>query len=224
MNGVSLCARCGLERSSGGANRITRRAALVGLLSSGFLAKLLLGAVAVAAVGGVAATMPRTTPYAPFEAAATTQTLLQVNVPVKPEALAATEEAMPATEALVENVHEYAMALQMWGDCVSEAARGHSGTSFDPKTACGETPAAAAYGFSDRRPSALVKADEKAADKDETDDAAETKADEKAEAAETKADEKAADKDEKAEAAETKADEKAADKDEDRAEEPDKTD
>ena len=178
MNGVSLCARCGLERSSGGANRITRRAALVGLLSSGFLAKLLLGAVAVAAVGGVAATMPRTTPYAPFEAAATTQTLLQVNVPVKPEALAATEEAMPATEALVENVHEYAMALQMWGDCVSEAARGHSGTSFDPKTACGETPAAAAYGFSNRRPSALVKADEKA------------------EAAETKADEKAADKDE----------------------------
>ncbi len=155
--------------------------------------------------------MPRDTPSAPFEAAATAQTLLQANVPVKPEALAATEEAMPATEALVENVHEYATALQMWGDCVSEAARDHSGTSFDPKTACGETPAAAAYGFSDRRPSALVKADEKA-------DAAETKADEKADAAE-----RAPNKDETAEAkAEDRADETETKTD--KPDKPDKTD
>ncbi len=45
---------------------------MLGLLSSGFLAKMLLGTVALAAVGGVAVTMPRVAPNAPIETVAAT--------------------------------------------------------------------------------------------------------------------------------------------------------
>ena len=61
MQGLTLCARCGLERSSGRRGTVRRghRAVLLGLLSSGFLAKMVVGAVALAAVGGVAVAIPR---------------------------------------------------------------------------------------------------------------------------------------------------------------------
>jgi hypothetical protein len=144
MQGVSFCARCGLERSSGGTNRISRRTALLGILSSGFLAKMVLGAVAVTALGGVAVSLPHETADAPIGPPASTQTLLQTDTaPVETDLV----EPLPAGDALLERVHAYVESVQQWGDCVSDAAREHSGGPFDPKTTCGTTPAAAEHGL-----------------------------------------------------------------------------
>ena len=144
MQGVSFCARCGLERSSGGTNRISRRTALLGIFSSGFLAKMVIGAVAVAALGGVAVSLPHEAADAPIGAPASTQTFLHTDT-----ALVETDlvEPLPADDALLERVHAYVESVQQWGDCVSDAARKHSGEPFDPKTTCGPTPAAAEHGL-----------------------------------------------------------------------------
>ena len=137
MQGVSLCARCGLERSSGGTNHLSRRTALLGILSSGFLAKMVLGAVAVAAAGAVAVSLPYEAADAPFVNPAATEILLQTETPlIETEVV----ETLPAN-ALLERVSAYVESVQQWSDCVSNAAREHSGGPFDPKEACGDTPA-----------------------------------------------------------------------------------
>ena len=143
MQGISLCARCGLERSSGGTSRVSRRMALLGILSSGFLAKMVLGAVAVAAVGGVVVS-GNGNAGAPPATTATAQTLLQTQAPVLAADLV---PSISADDALVERVYEYADAVQRWGDCVSAAAREHSGGPFDPKATCGATPDATEHGL-----------------------------------------------------------------------------
>ena len=144
MQGVSFCARCGLERSSGGTNRISRRTALLGILSSGFLAKMVLGAVAVTALGGVAVSLPHETADAPIGPPASTQTLLQTDTaPVETDLV----EPLPADDALLERVHAYVESVQQWGDCVSDEARKHSGGPFDPKTVCNDMPAASEHGL-----------------------------------------------------------------------------
>ncbi len=80
-------------------------------------------------------------------------------------------------DALVERVQEFSAAVQTWGECMSEAARDHSGGPFDPKTSCGEAPTATDHGLADERPPGLIKAADKAEDKatkttDKTDDKA----------------------------------------------------
>ena len=144
MQGVSVCGRCGLERSSRGTNHMSWRTALLGILSSGFLAKMLLGAVAVAAFGGVAVSLPADAPEAP---PASAQTLLQTDAPFVETDLV---QPVLADDALLERVHAYVASVQEWGDCVSEAARDHSGERFDPKEACGDTPIAATHGLDSR--------------------------------------------------------------------------
>jgi hypothetical protein len=144
MQGLTLCAKCGLERSSGGTNRIRLRTALLGMLSSGFLAKMLIGAVAVAAMGGVAVSGLRQAAEPPTGATATTQTFLQTEASLLDLDLV---ESVRAGDAFVERVHEYVEAVEQWGDCVSVAARDHSGGPFDPEAACGETPMAAEHGL-----------------------------------------------------------------------------
>ena len=144
MQGLTLCAKCGLERSSGGTNRIRLRTALLGILSSGFLAKMLIGAVAVAAVGGVAVSVPRQAAEPPTGATATTQTVLQTDASLLDLDLV---ESVPADDAFLERIHEYVEAVEQWGDCVSVAARDHSGGPFDPNAACGEMPMAAERGL-----------------------------------------------------------------------------
>ena len=143
MQGVSLCARCGLERSSGGTNHITRRTALLGILSSGFLAKMVLGAVAVASAGAVAVSRPAEPADAPMVNPTATQTLLQSEAPlIETEVV----ETLPPN-ALLERVSAYAESVQKWGECVSDAAREHSGGPFDPKEACDDMPAASEHGL-----------------------------------------------------------------------------
>ena len=116
--------------------------ALLGILSSGFLAKMLLGAVAVAAVGGVVASANGNA-GAPSATTATAQTLLQNEAPLAADL----PPLISADNALVERIFEYADAVQQWGDCVSAAAREHSGGPFDPKATCGATPDAIEHGL-----------------------------------------------------------------------------
>jgi hypothetical protein len=143
MQGVSLCARCGLERSSGGTNHLSRRTALLGILSSGFLAKMVLGAVAVAAAGAVAVSRPAEPADAPIVSPAATEILLQTEAPlIETEVV----ETLPSN-VLLERVSAYVESVQEWGECVSDAAREHSGEPFDPKEACDDMPAASEHGL-----------------------------------------------------------------------------
>lgn len=147
MQGVSVCARCGLERSSSGKNRRSLRAAVLGLFSSGFLAKMLLGAVAMAAVGGVAVSMPS----GESASTTTTQAVLQPADPVTAtEAVVSMVEGTQAADTVVARAHAYAEAVETWGQCVAAAARDHSGEAFDLKVTCGDTPTAADHGLDNR--------------------------------------------------------------------------
>jgi hypothetical protein len=124
---------------------------LLGLFSSGFVAKMLVGAVAVAAVGGVAAgvtAQPRSRP-------APTPTVAPSFVPAD----AATPPTAP--DELIELVNEFVDDVRAWGDCVSAAAQDHDAGAFDPKVACGETPTASDHGLNDGRLPLPDKADDK---------------------------------------------------------------
>jgi vacuolar-type H+-ATPase subunit H len=178
MQGISLCARCGLERSTGGTNGISRRTALLGILSSGFLAKMLLGAVALAAVGGgVAVSGPPRVADAPSGATATTPSFLQTEANLVNPGIIASSVAPETLDDLVEQANSYARALRSWGDCVSSAARDYQGGAFDPHAACGETPSSSDYGLDSpqllkvekestvQADQAIAKATEKAVDK-----------------------------------------------------------
>lgn len=123
---------------------------------------MVVGAVALAAVGGVAVSLPSQDP-------ATTSTTIQSTAPEGgPAVLVASED--PTDERLVEQVLLYAAEVQAWGECVSATARTHSGGAFDPAETCGESPKAAAHGLGGDRSMAnsedrAAKADEKAAQK-----------------------------------------------------------
>ena len=162
VSGTSFCASCGLHQFSGGHSataqprqRRTRRAAILGLFSSGFLLKMLLGAVAVAAVGGVAAsTMMQ--PNAPqLLSPATT---LAVAPTVDSTVITTAGDATPVTvESEVESpngdtsqraaAEAYVAAVQEWANCVAEAASDHSGERFDPMAACPNKPSPQDHGF-----------------------------------------------------------------------------
>jgi hypothetical protein len=131
---------------------------LFGLFSSGFLAKTLAGAVALAAVGGVAATMPREPAGVPTQTSTTTQALVGAETPLAVSGtLVPTEMDTSAAEVLVQRAYEYARELQGWGECVSAAARNHPGGPFDPVQACGEAPAAADHGLGQEQAPGLTK-------------------------------------------------------------------
>jgi hypothetical protein len=104
---------------------------------------MVLGAVAVAAAGAVAVSLPYEAADAPFVNPAATEILLQTETPlIETEVV----ETLPAN-ALLERVSAYVESVQQWSDCVSNAAREHSGGPFDPKEACGDTPAASEHGL-----------------------------------------------------------------------------
>ncbi|MDR9450556.1 MAG: hypothetical protein RI637_04990 [Acidimicrobiia bacterium] len=131
---------------------------------------MVVGAVALAAVGGVAANLPGQAP------AATPPTIQPMAPGGGPAVLVAGED--PTHERLIEQVLLYATEVEAWGECVSAAARIHSGEAFDPAEACGESPKAAAHGLGGDRSNPedrAAKADETAAQKaaqadDEADD------------------------------------------------------
>jgi hypothetical protein len=117
--------------------------ALVGLLSSGLLIKMMLGSVAFAAVGSwaaaaVLAPAPTSTPPV-----VETQTNVVDEAPaVIGEPALQVEPAMTIDEIVSEaneqaaRAHDMATAVKEWADCVSAAAVEHRGGAFDPKSAC----------------------------------------------------------------------------------------
>jgi hypothetical protein len=131
---------------------------LLGLFSSGFLAKVLAGAVALAAVGGVAVTMPREPVGVPTQTSTTTQALVEAETSSGASGTSSPPETeTPTADVLVQRAHDYARDMQEWGKCVSAEARDHSGGSFDPVQACGETPTAADHGLGQEQAPGLAK-------------------------------------------------------------------
>ncbi len=152
--GTSFCASCGLHQySSGGLapgavslpGPRSHRAAIVGIFSSGFLLKMLMGAVALATVGGVTASLqsdPVAASSSPPPAAATVVPNL---VPSTIAAVVPIDSDTEVPDAVVDPTrgsdqvaaaHEYVAAVQAWADCVSEAASTHSRGTFDPVAVC----------------------------------------------------------------------------------------
>jgi hypothetical protein len=139
MQGVSLCARCGIERSSAEPTplRRTRRAVIFGLLSSGFLTKMALGTVALAAAGGIAVSLP-VVEQAPI--------VVEASVPSEVPGAQVVNGPNDADET-VRHAEEFAAEVRSWGQCVAEAASEHSGGAFDPVEACGPTPSPDDHGL-----------------------------------------------------------------------------
>lgn len=178
VSGTSFCASCGLQYSaevpSGGvptpvpgAKPRSSRTAVLGLLSSAFLLRMLFGAVAVAAVGGVAAAavlqdgapnivtqaVPATSARAVSDPTGAIPGLTTTTTTTT-DVATTTAETVPVGSAdpdgaaqQVEAVHEYAAAIQVWADCVSDAAAAHSAGKFDRVAACGEKPRAGVFGL-----------------------------------------------------------------------------
>ena len=168
VSGTSFCAPCGLQqhRIQAPASHRRRRLAAFGLLSSGLLFKILAGAIAFAAVGGVAAT----TVFDADSAAVLTE---QGNSPAEgvaapvgdtrasesntppsasPAVTGSSEpglaetgstDSIPAATTVIEagaasQVSTFAVAAQAWAECVAHQAQ--TAATFDPVQSCGEPP------------------------------------------------------------------------------------
>ena len=160
VRGTSFCSSCGVSQYSADTtspvtlHRRTKRAALFAVFSSGILVKTLLGAVALAAVGGVAATTVLGSddpPDAPAIVAAsigpTTSTTTTTTGTTALPAVAPTANPEASSPVDVAAVADYATAIQLWAECVSTAASAHSGGAFDPQAACGPHPNATDFGI-----------------------------------------------------------------------------
>ncbi len=162
-----LCARCGLERTAAvagmagagaGATSRTWRGAIKTALGSGLVAKMLVGAAAVAAVSSAvsADTPPTTTPP---------ETVPVVSTPVGPPSdpvpgtlpPTADDQATDATtpgvvpaeqgnnpdDAMPPEVSAYVAAVNAWSACIDTAVHEFAtapGGGFDPFTACPDKP------------------------------------------------------------------------------------
>jgi hypothetical protein len=114
------------------------------------LFKMLMGAVAVAAVGGVAATAISQPDPPQLLSPATTQA---VAAPAA-TTVAAADDPVPATLGFVDSdpsqrtaAEAYVAAVQEWAACVAAAASAHTGGSFDPLVACPDKPSPQDHGF-----------------------------------------------------------------------------
>ena len=160
--GTSFCGSCGVKQyaaaNSTQVGRRPRRAAWFSLLTSSLLLKSLLGAVAVAAVGGVAgaALQPAEDPVLVVAGSVTTTVAVASTEPpvttgtaeVTSVSIDATqEEVEEATSSSDQDVAGFVAAIQSWADCISDAASAHSGGRFDPALACDERPSPADYGL-----------------------------------------------------------------------------
>jgi hypothetical protein len=123
---------------------------LFGLLSSSLLAKVVFGAAALAAVGGVAAAMP-SPDIAPAPATTVVQPLAN--------STSVSNVYSTAEQDLVHEATQFAAEVVAWGECVAEAARAHSGEAFDPEEACGDTPKASDHGLGTESAPGLNKVD-----------------------------------------------------------------
>jgi hypothetical protein len=125
---------------------------LFGLLSSSLLAKVVFGAAALAAVGGVAAAMP-----SPDTAPAPVTAVVQPPAHATPASVGTASGR--AEQDLVHLAEQFAAEVEVWGQCVAEEARAHSGEAFDPEEACGEPPKASDHGLGTDNAPGLNKVD-----------------------------------------------------------------
>ncbi len=140
QRGASVCGRCGIERTldHSGSPMRSRRMALVGLFSSGLLVKLMLGSVALAAVGSwAAATVMAPPPPIVISPPASVSEVISattvVEVPARSDEPAiSVEEVVSAAKDQAAKAHEFAAATQDWANCVSDAAISHRGGAFRP--------------------------------------------------------------------------------------------
>ena len=165
VRGTSFCASCGLSQYEiGGAESPTTRRsrrAIVAFFTSGIFIKGLLGAVAVAAVGGAAATSVRDDPTAASAAPETTAVTRVVPTTVEPPVEAPVEPPVeraaivsitkttvgpPAQLEIVDAVARYVVAVEAWADCVSET-EAQSTEAFDPEQECPGKPEPGDYGL-----------------------------------------------------------------------------
>jgi hypothetical protein len=120
------------------------------LFSSGILAKTLLGAVALAAVGGAASTVLQSEDpvVEPNEivAPSTSQAEVVAAVDTSPSAPDDSDGIIIEAGRDDEAVAAFVAAVQAWSDCVSEAASAHSGGAFDPHEACPDKPRPGDFG------------------------------------------------------------------------------
>ena len=157
QRGASVCGRCGIQRTldHSSSPMRSRRMVLVGLFSSGLLVKLMLGAVALAAVGSWAAATVMAppppiviSPTAPV-AEATTSTTVAEGPALRDPPAASVEEVVSAAEDQAAKAHEFATATQNWANCVSTKAILHRGGEFSPWEACPGHPRLSDFGLSE---------------------------------------------------------------------------
>lgn len=120
--------------------------ALVGVFSSGLLIKMMLGSVALAAVGSWAAAsvmIPGSLATPPVDG---TQVAVIDETPAADRPAPQEERAMTIEEIVSEandqaaRAHELAAQAKAWANCVSEAAIAHRGEAFDPRSNCPNEP------------------------------------------------------------------------------------
>lgn len=164
MDGVWLCARCGLQgttasspsRSAEDTGWRHRRVALRTALASGLAAKVLIGAAAVAAVGGAVAgtTVPQPDFPHPPATQPPPQSPLTQDVPPTPSdgteagGVAAGGQITPASGSLPgtppEPIASFVEGVLEWSACVDAAvhafAESPPGTGFDPFAECPDRP------------------------------------------------------------------------------------
>lgn len=198
-----LCARCGLERmttvagldaTDGTRSAGTWRRAVRAAIGSGLTAKILIGAAALATVGGVVATEsppadtppsappPVSTPVEPPDTpapgplpgvaddiahAATTPGVVPADQGDAPDPDPADSPPQPS------NVSSYVTALHEWTACMDEAVRQfatvRTAGGFDPFQACPDRPDPAAFdlGAAYGRPDAPGRPDEPGSQRDD---------------------------------------------------------
>jgi hypothetical protein len=150
QHGSRVCGACGVARTlnSGTRSLRSRRAALIGLLSSGLLIRIMIGSIAVAAVGGWAASTSRVPDSLPVVSSTigadpTTQTSQAIQEPAEPTV----DDILDTAREQAEHAQGLADASRAWADCVSRWARMHSGERFDPREVCGERPDPSDFGI-----------------------------------------------------------------------------
>jgi hypothetical protein len=170
VTGTSFCASCGLRQHGTTFSpptpptvRRSHRAALVGILSSGFLVKMLMGAVALAAVGGVTASLRSE----PVPVAGDVIPVVETMIPSTSTTFAPAATDTPAVvtdddtrvdtdESATRNggesaaVYDYVVSIQAWAECVSDAATAHLGGEFYPSEICGDLPEPGDFGVDGR--------------------------------------------------------------------------
>ncbi len=152
QHGSRVCGACGIQRTlnSPEPGRRSRRMTMIGVLSSGMLVRLMIGSIAVAAVGGWAAsTSPRS------DAVPSSSTLISVESiaettgsTMSPEPVQEdVDDLVSNARAQADNAQGLADASKAWANCVSKWAKIHSGDQFDPREVCGDRPDPSDYGI-----------------------------------------------------------------------------